>query len=60
VGAISASHHQSQQQRSPLPIDSEDSVVILEDLDARDIARALEDLDAETLDHAEYTAAGAL
>jgi len=38
----------------------EDSVVILEDLDARDIARALEDLDAETLDHAEYTAAGAL
>ena len=60
MGAISASHHQSQQQCSPSPIDSEDSVVILEDLDARDIVRASEDLDAKMLDRAEYTAARAL
>jgi hypothetical protein len=44
----SASHHRSQRQRSPSPLDSEDSVV------------CLEDLDAETLDRTEHTAAGAL
>jgi hypothetical protein len=48
-------------QRSPSPLDSEDSVVALEDLDARDIVRESEDPDAETLARpAEHSAAGAL
>jgi hypothetical protein len=59
----SASHHRYKRQRSPSPLDSEDSVVHLEDLDARDTAsvQESEDLDAETFARsAEHTAAGAL
>jgi hypothetical protein len=44
----SASHYQSQRQCSPSSLDSEESVV------------SLENLDAGTLDRAEHTAAGAL